>query len=200
MDTFRTRDGVKLRVRPISPADKDALATAFERLSPESRYRRFMAPIKHLRTKDLRYLTEIDHHDHEALLAIGPDDAIVGVARCIRLPSRPTSAEAAVTVADAWQGRGVGTELLRRLARRAREEGVGSFTGTCFAENHDVQLLFEELGPHMKSRSDGPGVVEFEVDLPTSRDHPGLWVALRAAAAGNLRPHASRSARSVAHA
>jgi GNAT superfamily N-acetyltransferase len=194
VDHLTTRDGLELSVRPIAPDDKQALSDAFERLSPESRYRRFLGPVSGLSADDLRYLTEVDHRDHEALIALGPGGEIVGVARLIRLPERWSAAEAAVTVADAWQGRGIGTQLLARLARRGRKQGIELFTGTCLADNHEIQRLFEELGPHMRRRSEGAGVVEFEVELPTAHEHPGLWTTLRAAAAGRLRPRPPESA------
>ena len=73
----------------------------------------------------VRYLTDVDHHDHEAVVALdAATDEGVGVARYVRDPERPTRAEAAVTVTDDWQGRGLGTLLLELLAVRAREEGV----------------------------------------------------------------------------
>jgi hypothetical protein len=71
-----------LTIRPIAATDRDALAESFERLSPESRYLRFFSAISQLSSAQLDYLTDVDHHDHEALVAV--DDAtgdIVGVAR-----------------------------------------------------------------------------------------------------------------------
>ena len=64
----RLRDGSRVVIRPIEPDDREALAAAFERLSPESRYRRFFAPVSRLSERDLDYLTCVDHHDHEALV------------------------------------------------------------------------------------------------------------------------------------
>jgi hypothetical protein len=63
---------VSVAVRPIEPGDKAGLAAAFERLSDESRYRRFLSPHGRLSQAELRYLTEVDHHDHEALVALDP--------------------------------------------------------------------------------------------------------------------------------
>ena len=72
------RDGSRVHVRPIQPSDKARLAAGFEHLSERSRYRRFLYPIKRLTQSDLAYLTEVDHRDHEALIALDPDtgDAI----------------------------------------------------------------------------------------------------------------------------
>ena len=79
------RDGSELAIRPIWPTDKKRLLKGFEQLSPESRYRRFLQPMPHLTGRLVRYLTEIDHHDHEALVALGADnDEPIGVARYVR--------------------------------------------------------------------------------------------------------------------
>src|SRR3954468_16659986 len=104
------RDGTPLLLRPIEPGDRRALAEGFERLSPESRYRRFFSPVSRLSDRQLDFLTRVDHRDHEALLAI--DEAsgqLVGVARFVR--TGPGEAEPAMVVGDDWQGRGVATVL-----------------------------------------------------------------------------------------
>lgn len=67
--------------------------------------------------------------------------------RAITPDDKGALAETAATVIDEWQGRGVGTELLRRVAARAREAGIEHFTASCLAENHDIQQLLQELGP-----------------------------------------------------
>src|SRR4051794_17974634 len=98
-------DGAKVLVRAIDPDDRDLLAAAFERLSPESRYRRFFSPLQRLSSRQLDHLTRVDHVDHEALLAIDEDAGdLVGVARYVR--TGPGEAEPAMVVADDWQGRG----------------------------------------------------------------------------------------------
>ena len=80
---------------------------------------RFQASLADLSDKQLSYLTAVDHHDHEALIALDPDtEDAVGVARFVRVSDGV--AECAIAVADDWQGRGVATELLDRLVDRAR--------------------------------------------------------------------------------
>jgi N-acetylglutamate synthase-like GNAT family acetyltransferase len=106
-------------VRPIRPQDREVLTKAFARLGEQSRYQRFFSPINELSESELRYFTEVDHHDHEALVAFDAETGDgVGVARFVRLDDG-TSAEAAVTVIDEWQGRGVGTALVAAVERLA---------------------------------------------------------------------------------
>lgn len=124
-------DGTRVRIRPIVPQDKERLVAAFERLSPESRYRRFLSPVDEITPDLLRRLTEIDYVDHfawAALLADDPGEPSVGVARYVRLPDEPGVAEAAVTVVDEYQGRGLGT-LLQALGAVALEHGIRRFRG-----------------------------------------------------------------------
>ena len=84
---------------------------------------------------DLRYLTEVDHRDHEAIVALRARAADpVGVARYVRIEA-PTEAEVAVAVVDDWQGRGAATALLERLVERARENGIERFVAVVLQEN-----------------------------------------------------------------
>ena len=110
------RDGARIVIRPIRPEDADALVRGFEALSPELRYRRFLSPMNRLSAGLVRYLTDVDHHDHEALVAEVPGDELAGVARYVRIEEEPQTAEVAVAVVDGWQGRGVASEILSRLA------------------------------------------------------------------------------------
>ena len=162
------RDGGIILARPISPEDKQLLAQAFDRLSPESRYRRFFAPLERLTERDLAYLTEVDHRDHEAIVAIDPaDGSIVGVARYVRSDD-PTEAEVAVVVADPWQGRGVATALLERLVMRAREEGIDHFVAIVLSDNEEALELFEHVAPRggTASRRSASGNTELIIELP----------------------------------
>lgn len=169
-------------VRPIEPGDKELLASGFEQLSDRSRYNRFLAPTDHLTSAMLRYFTEVDHHDHEALLAIHPDTREgVGVGRYVRSEDDPTRAEAAITVTDPWQGKGVGSLLLDLLSGRARDEGITHFRAVVLGSNRQMLDLLEGLGPLEVVRRD-QGAVEFEAELPGYGIGPGLHGLLRAAA------------------
>ena len=176
------RDGTRILIRPVRADDREALRESFERLSPESRYRRFLAPMAHLSESQLTYLTQVDHHDHEALVALSEDDGEgLGIARFVRLAD-PDAAEVAVAVADTLQGRGLGTVLLAHLLARARQEGIERFTATVLADNRGSLEVLSTLG----RASVGPpqdGSVELTIDL-LDEDDPdaALAAVLRAAA------------------
>ena len=182
----RLADGARLTIRPVQPGDKPLLAAAFDRLGDESRYRRFFTPLRELDADQLAYLTELDHHDHEALLALdAPDGACVGVARFVRVA--PEVAEPAVVVADQWQHRGLGSALLERLADQARAVGITRFSAIVLAQNRDAIRLLERLGD--AACEDDGDVLHFDIALPdTGGAGPTLRGLLRAAAAGLLAP------------
>lgn len=180
-------DGSAIHVRPIEPGDKLALRRAFERLSPESRYRRFLGPLTHLDAGQLAYFTEVDHHDHEALVAIEPDHGqLAGIARYVRLTEDPQAAEVAIAVADDWHGRGVGTLLLHELSERARAAAVTRFVAICLSENAAVIDLLERLGSARLGHPE-PGLTELTIELPQeTMSTDRLHRALREVAAGNV--------------
>jgi RimJ/RimL family protein N-acetyltransferase len=182
------RDGSAAIVRRIEPDDKGALERGLERLSEQSRYQRFMTPIREFTPDQLRYLTEVDHHDHEALIAFDADSAsggeAVGVARFVRLADG-TSAEAAVTVVDDWQGRGLGTALCNLLAERARDEGIERFTALLLAENKQMHDVLASLGPSRVISRDA-GTIEIEVTVPGEGIGDHMAGVLRVVAGGTV--------------
>jgi RimJ/RimL family protein N-acetyltransferase len=158
------RDGMRLLVRPLEPTDRAALAEAISRLSETSRYLRFAAPKPRLTKADLDALLDVDHHDHEALLAIDPltHDG-VAVARYVRLRDEPGAAEVAVTVADAWQGRGLGTALTALLAERARAEGVVRLRAVTLDANYRAKQMLRSRGFAARGREGA--LVDYELAL-----------------------------------
>lgn len=192
--------GVEVLIRPIRPTDKVLLAEGFERLSRQARFQRFFAPVVRLTETDLAYLTEVDHHRHEALVAVDPDEGdLVGVARYVRTsPYRDREAEVAIVIGDPWRGKGLGKALLSRLATRAREEGITHFLAVILADNTKATDLFENFAPKRTHVSSGePGQVEVRIDLPWSGEFSdsALGYALRSAARGNHRFHPWRRLR-----
>ena len=180
-----------MTVRPIGPDDKDGLAEGIASLSDESVYRRFLAPRGTLTHEELVYLTEVDHHDHEALVAVGPDGRGVGIARYVRLADDPEEAEVAVTVIDDMQGRGLGTELLTRLAARARAEGVHRFLSLVLADNVEMRATLEALGPTRVSGGDA-GTMQLITAIPEAGLAEGLQTLLRKVAARLVRVPSGR--------
>jgi ribosomal protein S18 acetylase RimI-like enzyme len=163
------RDGTAVTLRPILPTDKDRLRRGFRRLSPQSRYRRFGAPVKDLSDKQLRYLTEIDHENHMAWIALdpaAPDSPALGVVRCVRLSDEPDVAEAAIVVADGYQGRGLGSILLGMLAVSAIANGIARFRAYVLTENRPMLEMLHELGGTVALEE--PGL--YRVDLSLDED------------------------------
>lgn len=183
--TRRLPDGTLIEIRPLVAGDREALREGFERLSAETRYRRFFGPMVELSDRELDYLTEIDHHDHEALVAFDARSGEgIGLARYVRIA--PAVAEPAVTVADDWQGRGVGTALLVELARRAREEGVWRFEAPVLADNSNAIRVFERLGSTTKRRNGRE--IELTIELPARPAGRGPWAVLASRLARQALP------------
>jgi GNAT superfamily N-acetyltransferase len=176
------RDGAVVRLRQGHHSDRDLLRRGFERLSAEGRYRRFLAATPELTDEMVRYLTEIDHHDHEAIVATEERSGEgVGVARYVRNPQHPDTAEVAVTVIDEWQGRGLGTLLLEVLGGRARAEGIERFTAMMLASNQQMMEVLEGLGPVEVVDRDA-GTVQIEIPIPETGLSPALKKLLKIAA------------------
>jgi RimJ/RimL family protein N-acetyltransferase len=158
------RDGSKVLIRQVHSTDAPLLADGFARLSPRSRRLRFLGIKKELSGAELRYFTDIDHHDHEALGALNHADGRgVGIARYIRHAEDPQAAEIAVTIVDDWQGRGLGTELLTRLSARARSKGIHRFTALVAEDNTAMARLLRNMSATLVDR--GSGAVEYEIPL-----------------------------------
>ena len=144
---FRLQSGDVVLIRPIRNDDASALAAAVEQLSEQSRYRRFHSAAPRMDAPMLGYLTDIDHHDHEALVAVAPGSGdIIGVARFIRDTTTPDTAELAIVVVDAWHRQGLATLLIRQLAQRATALGIDHFTAEILADNIPTRGLINRLG------------------------------------------------------
>lgn len=140
-------DGARISIRPIRADDAEAFARAYTHLSDVSRDRRYLSLSPALRPADVQYLTAVDHHEHVALVALGPRSReILGSARYIRLPTRPGVAEMAIEVIDNWQRRGVGRALLEHLSRHAQDAGVKHFIAIVSTENIPMQRLLTRSG------------------------------------------------------
>jgi GNAT superfamily N-acetyltransferase len=175
-------DGSRVRIRPWRPSDRELIRSGFYRLSPSSSYRRFLSASPVLTIEMLRELTDVDHRDAEAMLALderGIDG--LGIARYVRSAERPDVAEVGLTVIDDWQGRGLGTLLLEVISARARDEGIRTFTALMLAENRTMRDLLERLGP-VRVIGRFRDTIEVEVPIPPVRVAPALRKLLRRAA------------------
>jgi GNAT superfamily N-acetyltransferase len=151
-------------IRALEPDDTERLVALFDRLSPESVYRRFFTLLPHLEGRLLRDLTDIDHDGREAVVAVHDDD-LVAVAHYIRSTTDPAVAEVAVVVEDAWQRRGLASRLLHELARLGRERGIASFDANVLADNTPALGLAQAVAPRARFARDG-AEVGLRVGLP----------------------------------
>jgi GNAT superfamily N-acetyltransferase len=168
-ETVTLADGGRILVRHLVASDRDELARRYLELSPQGRRLRFFNAPDHLSERLLDYLTDVDGVDRCAVVAFALDDEEspgVGVARYVRSRDDPDCAEAAVTVLDAYQSRGIATTLLRRLADEARQHGISTFTATVMWENRELLDGLRAFGAEVAPSE--PGVASVRIALPES--------------------------------
>lgn len=183
-DPARLADGTHVEVAPMHATDGARLVRFHQRLSAETTRLRYFTFHPELTDAELVRFTHVDHLQREALIAV-VEGEIVGVARFDRLAPGSDEAEAAFVVADTWQGRGVGSLLLRRLAARARRLGLCRLRAETLPENHRMLNVFRHSGLPMAASFDhGVITVVLELDpvaprtststsTPTSTPVPG---------------------------
>ncbi|HKJ00679.1 MAG TPA: GNAT family N-acetyltransferase [bacterium] len=158
--------GTPLRLRPITPEDDQRMIRLFYRLSPQTIYRRFMTMITRMDEKEVAHFTHIDFDNETAIVGVIEDEGepggerIIAVGRFVRLP-KPTHAEVAFTVEDAYQGQGIGTHLLQELIPFARMAEIEVLEAEVLAENHQMIGVFKNMGFTITS-SLREGVVHIE--------------------------------------
>lgn len=160
------KSGESLFIRPIRPEDAPLLVQLFEDLSPRAIYFRFFSPLKQLPPSMLARFTQVDYDRSMALSAFIQDqghEKMLGVARFIG-DTNPKSVEFAVMIAEGWQGKGIGAELMKRLITIAKERGVKNIRGTVLAENTQMLALGKKMGFDIKPAVDA-GCYELKVDL-----------------------------------
>ncbi len=193
----RLEDGTLVRLRLVHRGDRDKLAAGFAALSARSRYLRFLSDHRTLSESELTFLTEVDQVDHFCIGAAlldpdGHEGEGIGVARFVRDPASPGLAEAAITVVDAWQRKGLGEILLLRLVEAARERGVSTFRTTLLASNEPVRKLLRGLDRDVEIKGQGD-VVTCELAVPARGavvEDLAPWNAMRSLfriVAGHLR-------------
>jgi GNAT superfamily N-acetyltransferase len=194
-ETATLADGTQVELRLLQREDKDLLRAGFERLSPDSRHRRFFGAKQELTEAEVGLLTQLDGVDRLAVGAVRvrPDGGVegLGVARFVRDSVAPARAEAAVTVTDGAQGNGLGRLLLARLAAAARERGITRFAGQFLATNLQVRRLIEEACPDAILSAEGD-VIRVEVPLPETDPAQSLTRPLLRPAADGHPPRRPR--------
>lgn len=170
-------NGLLLQMRPLMADDRSELAEGFERLSEQSRYRRFMTPMTRLSARDLTYFSELDYRDHFAWGAqMMTEDGRMGagVARFVRFPEDRTAADTAFTVVDEYQGMGIGQELFKALAVAGMVLDVEWFHFDVLADNRPMLGVLRKFGVPMGPVSDGltHGVLRLEPFVDALADWP----------------------------
>ncbi len=169
--TWVAKDGGTVTIRPIRAEDEPSLVKFHETLSERSVALRYFQAIKLSRRVAHDRLTRICFNDYDREIALVVDHKepwtdlheILGVGRLSKLPGT-ADAEFALLINDTHQGRGLGTELLRRLLAIARVEKVARVTAEILADNHDMRRVCEKLGFHL-DRTLGDPVLRAWIDL-----------------------------------
>ena len=141
------RDGSRIEVRALRPDDRDDMLAAVDRTSVQSRQRRFFAPKRSFSDKEISFFMNIDFADHVALVAQINEDGrpvVAGGGRYI--VTQPGQAELAFVVIDAYQGKGIGTALMRHLLVIARDAGLKELTAEVLPENVAMLNIFSRFG------------------------------------------------------
>ncbi|WP_155767952.1 GNAT family N-acetyltransferase [Mycobacterium asiaticum] len=158
----QVRDGTHLLLRPVLPGDSERTVHGHVHFSSETIYRRFMsARVPSLAM--MHYLAEVDYVDHFVWVMVDGADPVAD-ARFVRDENDPTIAEIAFTVADAYQGRGVGTFLISALAVAARVDGVERFSARMLSDNVPMRTIMDQHGA-VWQRED-IGVITTVIDVP----------------------------------
>jgi acetyltransferase len=165
------KDGTQVLIRPIREDDAEDLQEAFQRLSMESIYLRFLSVKKELTDEEARTLSTVDYTARMAFVATCNENGreiVVGVSRYALLDaSKPEMAESAVVVADEYQGRGIGKLLLRRLVSYARTKGIHYLRGNMQIGNNRMLELVKRSGlPHKPRFVDGIWEVTIDIGQP----------------------------------
>lgn len=161
-------DGRTAHLRPIVPDDADAIVSFHGKLSDETRYLRYFGAYPRIPERDLRRFTVVDHYNRVAFTALIGDE-IVAVGRYERLDDHGPNAEVAFVVADAHQGRGLGSILLEHLAAAAAECGIERFVAEVLAENRAMARVFAEAG-YQVSRELEQGTLHLEFNIDPTEE------------------------------
>ena len=163
--TTTLRDGTRVLLREARPEDAPLVRLGFDQLSDRSRQFRFLRATPRLSEDDLSFLAGADGNEVIGALELGGEEPVpVGMARYVRLPARPETAEVAITVIDSRQGRGLGTLLFGCLAWQAQRSGLTGFVALVHHANRQMRGLLEDLGAEVEE--DMGGELQYLLRLP----------------------------------
>jgi acetyltransferase len=161
---YQTADGKTVTIRPIMPEDADIEQEFVKRLSPETKYYRFMNTIRELSQAQLTRLTQIDYDREMAFVALVENEPTessgqleVGVARYATNPDGE-SCEFAIVVADDWQGKGLARRLMGTIIDAARARGLKYMHGDYLTENTRMLAFVQSLGFVLSPHPEDPGL------------------------------------------
>jgi len=173
-ELVRLADGTPVHLRMLRPGDRDVFVQAFDRLSAESRYRRFAHRKRDLTGEELRFFTEVDGWNHFAIAAFDCSShatkpaELLGVARLFRLPDDPAAAEMAFAVVDHAQQHGIGRLLVTRLVAAASERQIKKLIFYVLSENAPARKLLARFNPKLEGEGE---FVTGELKVPAIAQH-----------------------------
>jgi acetyltransferase len=159
--------GAALLLRPLRADDLDRERAFIESLSAQTLYLRLQYSANSASERDLARLLDLDYYDRFAIAAIATaadEERIVGVSRYARIDDS-RRAECAIVVADAWQGRGLGSELMRALVTAAAERDIDCLEGTTLAENGRIAEWARRFGFAVRTQPNSGGLMLVQLDL-----------------------------------
>lgn len=174
-------DGTDLKIRSICPEDAPRLQVLFNRLSEESGYLRFLHNRKSLPDEEAKAFANVDGQSNMAFVAVHKDhdaESVVAVAHYFVISQEDAgSAEVAIVVEDRYQGKGLGTYLLKHLASYAKTHGVHTFVATVHYSNDRIMRLIRRSGL-LNKRKLSSGVWEIQVELSSELECKGIEIRM----------------------
>lgn len=161
----RLRDGTTIYIRALRSDDGPDMLAAIAQASAQSLQRRFFVMKRHFSDAERAFFMDVDFRDHVALIArVKEEDRNVLVGGCRYIVSEPGKAEMAFMAVEAWQGRGVGSILMRHLIMLGRAAGLREFTAEVLPENVAMRKIFTKFGFKAVPRKD-PQIVSLALEL-----------------------------------
>jgi acetyltransferase len=165
--TWQPAGASAVTIRPLRPADLALERRFVAALSPQTLYQRLQYSASSASERDLARLLDLDYYDQLAVGGVTQDstgETLVGVSRYARIPGT-RRAECAIVVADGWQGRGLGSELMRSLVTAAQARDIDWLEGSTLAENARIANWGRRFGFSVQTEPNSGGLVVVKIDL-----------------------------------